>query len=187
MEFREVLATRRSVREYADQPVGREDLEELLRAAVQAPSAMNTQNWAFGVIHSARRVHDFGERARLALLQHLDRQGITGNFRDRAANPEYRPFYNASALVVIYATANDQFAQINCTLAAENLMLAARNLNLGTCWIGSASILFNEPVVKVELKVPDDYIVVAPIIVGHPATPFAEKEKTPPAVLYWVG
>jgi nitroreductase len=146
---------------------------------------MNTQNWAFGVLEGRERLAEMGERARIALLQELDRQGVTGGFRDRLASPDFPPLYGAPALVVIYATGQDQFGAINCSLAAQNLMLMATELGLGTCWIGIASPLLNSPEAKQEFGVPDDYSAVAPIIVGYPAGETSAKAKNPPQVLYW--
>jgi nitroreductase len=186
MELRDAIYTRRSVRAYSGIPVEREIIQALLDAAVQAPSAMNEQNWAFGVIQGADAVQAYGGRARLALLEMLDRQGITGEYRDRAANPDFNPFYNAQAVVVIYATTQDRFGPINCSLAAQNLMLAARELNLGTCWIGSATPFFNDPAVKAELNIPPDYTEIVTVIVGYPAGEMGEMEKNPPAVVYWI-
>jgi nitroreductase len=185
MNVLEALAARRSVRDYADTPVARETVEQLLAAAVQAPSAMNAQNWAFGVIQGRDRLRELGERARVACIAELDRQGITGPLRDHLASTDFTSFYNAGTLVVIYATTQDPFAQINCSLAAENLMLAATELGLGTCWIGIAGPLLNEPEVKRELGVPEDYAAIAPLIVGYPTADSPGTPKNPPKVLYW--
>lgn len=185
MTLSEAIAARRSVREYADKPVAREDLEKLLAAAVQAPSAMNSQAWAFGVLQGRKKVAELGERARLALLAHLDKTGQTGDFRDRMADPGLAMFYGAPALIIIYATAQDMFAPLNCSLAAENLMLAATELGLGTCWIGLAQALLADDESKKEFGVPEDYAMIAPIIVGHPAGETPVKEKNPPKVLFW--
>lgn len=189
MNVMEALAARRSVRAYADKPVPREVLEQLLGAAVQAPSAMNAQTWAFGVLQGKDKLRDLGERARVTFLAELDRLGVTGDFRDRLADERFQPFYGADALLVIYSTTSDQFGAINCSLAAENVMLAAAELGLGTCWIGIAMTLLNEAEVKKEMGVPEDNAVVAPIIVGYPDPKTAEatpaKEKNPPKVLYW--
>lgn len=185
MTLSEAIASRRSVREYADREVERADIERLLAAAVLAPSAMNSQAWAFGVIQGKERVQQMGERTAAALLRDLDSRGVNGPFRDRVAQPGYSPFYGAPALIVIYATQDDVFGPINCSLAAENLMLTATDLGLGTCWIGMGTALFNSPEAKAELGVPQEYKAIAVIIVGHPAGQPQAKEKNPPKVLFW--
>jgi nitroreductase len=186
MNVLEAIAARRSVRAYADKPVARETVEQLLAAAVQAPTAMNSQHFAFGVIRGRERLAEIGERARLALLAEFDRRGVTGGFRDRVADPSTSIFYGAGTLIVIYGPAGDDFAAINCSLAAENLMLAATEMGLGTCWIGMAMPLFNDPAFKAEIGVPEELTVVAPIIVGYPEGEMpAGPKKNPPKVLFW--
>jgi nitroreductase len=185
MNVLEAIASRRSVRAYADQPVPREALEKLLLAATQAPSAMNTQQWAFGIIEGKQALQELGERARVTFLQILESRGETGYLRDMLSNADYQPFYGAPALVIIYATGGDQFGQVNCSLAAQNLMLAATELGLGTCWIGIAMPLLGMPETKAEFGVPDDCEVIAPLIVGVPAGDVPEHQKNPPNVLFW--
>jgi nitroreductase len=185
MTLSEAISSRRSVRQYADAPVDRADIEKLLAAAVLAPSAMNSQAWAFGVIQGKERIQEIGERAAAAMLRELERKGVTGPMRDRLSQPGFSPFYGASAVVVIYATKDDAFSAINCSLAAQNLMLTAADMGLGTCWIGMAAELFGCPEVKADLGVPAEYRAIATIIVGHPAGESAPKEKNPPTVLFW--
>lgn len=185
MTLSEAIASRHSVRQYSDAPVERADIEKLLAAAVLAPSAMNSQAWAFGVIQGKDRIQQIGERAAAAMLQELDRKGVTGPMRDRLSKPGFSPFYGAPALIVIYATKDDQFGPINCSLAAQNVMLTATDLGLGTCWIGMAAELFGCPEVKADLGVPPEYRAIATLIVGHPAGEIPAKEKNPPTVLFW--
>mgnify|MGYP001796647120 CR=1 FL=1 len=66
----------------------------------------------------------------------------------------------------------------DCLLAEENLMLVACALGLGTCVIGSAVSTLNSPEVRYQLDIPDDFSVVAPIILGYPddeIVPFFRK------------
>lgn len=184
MDVLEAIATRHSVRNYTNEPVDRAVLEQLLQAAVEAPSAMNTQTWAFGIIQGSDQVRNFAERGRLTILRQLEERGETGDFHDRIADPTFNIFYNAPALVVIYSTDGGMNAEYNCCLAAENFMLAARSMELGTCWIGMAAPLFNDPAVKEELGVPAQYREVSTIIVGHPAEEIPAKPKNPPTILF---
>jgi nitroreductase len=186
MNVLEALAARRSVRDFAATPVARETVEQLLAVAVQAPSAMNAQNWAFGVVQGTDRLAELGARARVVFAAMLDAQGVTGPFRDAVASPDFAPFYNAGTLVVIYAIPGPPLGSINCALAAENLMLAAVELGLGTCWIGIAGPFLEDADVKRELGVPADYEAVAALIVGYPAGDNPAPSKNEPQVLYWL-
>lgn len=186
MELLDAIRCRRSVRQYTDAPVSREMLESLLAAAVQAPTAMNSQGWAFGVIQGRRLVREYAERGRLAMLERLKAQGVTGGFRDRLAQRDFDIFYGAAAVIAIYATADDHYAAINCSLAAQNLMLAARGMNLGSCWIGMAAPLMDNPAVKQELGVPEAYRAIATIIIGYPAQEMGEMAREDPRIVYWI-
>jgi len=74
----------------------------------------------------------------------------------------------------------------NCTLAAQNLMLAARALGLGTCWIGFAQQWLRTPAGQAVLDLPAGYAAVALIIVGHPfGQPPGVARK--PADIGWIG
>jgi nitroreductase len=91
-------------------------------------------------------------------------------------------FYHAPALVIVLATDGTTQSAEDCCLAAQNLMLAARARHLGTCWIGLARPWLNLPATKVELGLPAEYQVVAPIIVGHPEKWPEAPERKPPEI-----
>jgi nitroreductase len=81
--------------------------------------------------------------------------------------PGYALFHGAGTLIVIYAT--NAGGVPDCFLAAQNLMLGAWELGLGTCPIGLATPLFDRDEVKKELDVPANWRAALPIVVGHPA------------------
>lgn len=184
MDVQEAIFSRRSIREYAGRPVEPAAIERLLEAAVAAPSATNAQTWAFGILTDPSLLDELSAATREHLLAHLDEMPALQQYREMLSSPDYHVFYHAPALVVIYATPTGPAAEINCALAAENLMLAARGMGLGTCWIGFAGFLLNRPEWKQRLGVPEDCQAVAPIIVGHPAEQPESPEKRPPQVLY---
>ena len=101
------------------------------------------------------------------------------HFGEILNDPNFEIFYHAPVLILISTTADIPWAVEDCSLAAENLMLAARAARLGTCWIGFAQGWLNTPDGKVLLKLPAAYKPVAPIIVGHPkaaAPPVPRKQ-----------
>ena len=71
MELLEAIYQRRSVRHFTEAPVPPALINELIKAAIQAPSAMNQQPWAFAVIRGRARLHDYSERAKAHLLSIL--------------------------------------------------------------------------------------------------------------------
>jgi len=185
MELMDAIQARRSVRAYKPDAVEKDKIERILDAAVHAPTGMNAQPWAFGVIQDKQRLNDYDERTKAFLLSMMDEWAWIAPFAERFRSPDYHIFHNAPALVVIYAKNASPLAQIDCSLAAENLMLAACDLGLGTCWIGFSTFVLNTPEAKRELGVPEDYSVVAPIIVGYPEGETPPREKNPPEIVFW--
>ena len=70
-------------------------------------------------------------------------------------------------------------------MAAENLMLAACALGLGTCCIGSVIPALNSPDTKSDLGIPSDTNAIAPIVVGVPRGLVTEGPRQDPQILYW--
>ena len=170
MELMEALRTRRACREFNAEPIERSTLEELINAAILAPSAMNLQPWAFVVVNGAARLHAMSAEAKRAAFDHLP---TNSPLRGHLADPNFEIFHGAAALIVICATSGDQQAAEDCCLAAENLMLAAHGEGFGTCWIGLSRLWLNSSEVKAKLGISLDLHPVAPIILGRP------KGRTP--------
>ena len=185
MDLTQLLSERRSVRKYLPTPVAREQIEQLIQAAVLAPSAMNSQPWAFGVVQDAAALRDLSTRAKADLLAKLPQYPALAHYREMLENPRYDLFYGAPALVVIFAKPAGPHGEGDCCLAAENLLLAAREMGLGTCWIGFATMYLNQPEVKAELGVPAEYTAVSPLIVGYPDGTMPPRERNAPEMLFW--
>ena len=110
----------------------------------------------------------------------------SGHFRALLHDPNFHIFYHAPVLILISAIAQGPWIVEDCSLAAENLMLAAYAAGLGTCWIGFAQGFLNTSDGKRLLGLPAAWVPVAPIIVGHPKgvpPPVSRKEPE----IRWVG
>jgi nitroreductase len=153
MEFTEVVRLRHSVRTYEDKPVEDEKLERILESGRLAPSARNSQCWAFVVVKNKDTIERIGEacgmlnpwlkKAPMVLVACADpRESISRNGMD--------------------------YYLVDIAIALEHIVLAATDLGLGTCWIAG----FDEDRVKEILGVPKGIRVVALTPIGYPA----EKE-----------
>ena len=185
MDFWEVLTNRRSIRNFTDQPIEKELVEKLLWAATQAPSAMNSQPWAFAVIQDKALLKQYSDQAKTYLLSVLDDYPPLIRYQAALSNPDFNIFYGASTLLIILARSTGPHPNEDCCLAAQSTLLAAHALGLGTCWIGFATPLLNQPKVKEELDIPADYSVVAPLIVGYPQGNLPPSPRNQPEVLFW--
>ncbi len=133
MQFHDVLYGRRSVRAFTKEPVDQETLISLIGSATQAPSAMNAQPWSFTVVRNASLLNRISAQAKSHLLKNAAPGLQAGIFRDQLSDPNFHIFYHAPVLIVIAAVEAGPWGTVDCALAAQNLMLAAESLGLGSC------------------------------------------------------
>jgi nitroreductase len=184
MNLKQAIFARRAIRNFTSEAVGRAALCRLIDAAIQAPTAVNSQALAFSVIEHRSVMARISDGSK-TLLREAPPAGLSADHLQRFLLPEFNIFYNAPALIVISSTVQDHWSVVNCTLAAENLMLAACAAGFGTCWIGLAEAWLQTPEGKILLDLPADCLPVAPIIVGHPAAPAPPVPRREPEI-HWI-
>jgi nitroreductase len=101
-------------------------------------------------------------------------------------DPHFQIFYHAPVLIVISATAAVPWCVEDCSLAAQNLMLAAYGEGLGSCWIGFAQSYLGTPAGKALLRLPPASVPVAPIIIGVARGPVPAVPRNQ-ADIHWIG
>ncbi len=186
----EAIYARRATRAYHNEPVDRATIETLLNAAVHAPTAMHLEPWTFLIVQDRALLKRLSDRAK-AIAQtprgadHRELARAPSRAAAVLGDPNFNIFYDAGTLIVICAKPMGPFVSADCWLAAENLMLAATALGLGTCPIGFALPALADPEVKAELGIPRDVTAVAPIIVGVPAVTLPMQPRRPPEILSW--
>ena len=149
---------RRSIRSYRTDPVPEEKLEAVVRAGLMAPSAMNQQSWHFVVISGKG-----AERYRTYCIEKLGRD----------------PYYGAPAMILVFGKKDAIAPVCDGSLAIGNLLLAAKALGLGSCWIHCVNDLFKEEAAAAEWGVPAGYRPVGSVALGFPAgeAPAAKPRK----------
>lgn len=187
MDVFEAMGTCRAIRYLKPDPVPHELLEKVLWAATRAPSPGNTQGWDFVVVTEAEPKTRIADALRDVML------GRIGDMRpadrterlmfDGAANI-VDTFDQAPVLVfvcgpVIYPARRPsaQFTWSTCYPAAQNLVVAARALGLGSVF--TALHVPVEPVVREVLGIPDHIKVAATIPLGWPAVDFGPVRRRP--------
>ena len=184
-----VLYERRAVRSYTDEALDRPMVEALLDAAIQAPTAMHQEPWSFVVVQDRSRLRDWSDRAKAMSRAHerLADPPATAPGRGPLSDPAFNIFYDAGTLIVVCRKIAGAYAEADCWLAAQNLMLAATANGLGSCCIGLAVSVLNEPDVKQALGIPPAGAAVAPIIVGVSRGVPTPVGRQPAQVLSWWG
>lgn len=181
----DVIYRRRAVRSYKPQEIDADTIRVLLRAAVQAPTAVHSEPWAFAVIQDRSLLKRLSDQAKVQLLQSIPHDAKVSGYRALLENSEFNIFYDAGTLLVIYGPAAGPYVAADCWLAAENLMLAACALGLGTCPIGFAVPVLNAAAVKAELGIPSELAAVAPIILGVPSASSPPVSRKEPQIVCW--
>ncbi|MDF1515191.1 MAG: nitroreductase family protein [Anaerolineae bacterium] len=148
MDALEVIFTRRSIRRYTDNPVSPEDLETILDAGMNAPSANNRQPWHFIVV--------------------TDREKLTSITK---VHPYTQMLKQAPVAILVCGdtTVSPTYWEQDCSAATENILLAARALNLGTVWCG---VFPNEDRIrgiKSLFNIPDKIQPLNVIALGYPS------------------
>jgi nitroreductase len=190
MNVEDAIFGRRSAREYSNQAVDEATILRLIDAAVQAPSAVNEQPWDFSVVRDQGLLANVSRdaKAHMAATMPKDRVavGTASHFRALLGDPAFQIFHNAPVLILISGGTPGSWIVEDCALAAENLMLMAYSLGLGSCWIGFAQRYLSTPEGKRALGLPPACVPVAPIIVGYPSAPPTAVTRNEPKVR-WVG
>lgn len=194
-ELVRLMASRRSCRNYTDQPVDRAVLEDLVRIGTTAPSGTNSQLWSFTILpdrktmlalnqHLFNFFQDVNRKAekkwlRLGLkaigIRTLDQyyreyyESVAQGIEDWERRGIDRMFHGAPAAIIICAHPEASCGVEDALLAAQNILLAAHSMALGTCLIGFAVAAFaNGPALKRVVGIPAEEKVCAVIAVGHP-------------------
>ncbi len=151
MDTLEAIETRRSIRRYLERPVEFEKITTILDAARKAPSAGNLQTWRFIVISDRNLIKQLSE---YSIEQYwIQTAPIVIVI---AAVPEKQEMYYGLRGKRLYAVQD-------CAAAIQNLMLAATDLGLGTCWIGA----FEEDKVRALFDIPADVRPQALVTLGY--------------------
>ena len=123
-EVIETIMQRRSIRSYKDIPVGRDTLDIIMECGINAPNGQNRQSWEVRVVDSKALMEEMKE-AMAAGHPDMKAEAVKGCFRD------------APVMVFIARDPSYDFSAYDCGLLAENIMLSAWSLGVGSICLGS--------------------------------------------------
>ena len=125
----DAIFVRRSVRAYAPQQPDRDTIRALLDAAVQAPTAMHAERWAFAIVQDRSALKRYSDRAKgswahandqfreLHPAMHPRTESV---FAQQMADPEFNIFYNAGTLIVICVKPGAKLSTVSIIKAATS-------------------------------------------------------------------
>ena len=165
MELLEAIHTRRSIRKYLDKPVSPEMIETIIKAAMAAPSAGNQQPWHFIVIT---------DRARLDAI------------------PSFHPYskmvLQAPPAILLCGDPDGKkwptFWDQDLGAATQNVLLAARDLGLGTVWVGIYPEKDRMEGFRKLLGIPENIIPFSLVPVGWPDGKFEAVNRYRPELIH---
>lgn len=163
----DVIYKRRSIRKFTDQPVEKEKLEELMRAAMAGPSAMNAQPWEFVVVTEEETLAKFRKALMFAKMTAPAAICVLGSHRQKKN------------------VTGDKFWVQDCSAATENILLAATSMGLGTVWIGVHPVNLFEKQVKEILNLPAGVTPLNLIYVGYPAEEKEARTQYDSSRVHW--
>ncbi|MGX8695626.1 MAG: nitroreductase family protein [Prevotella sp.] len=158
------IMTRTSIRQYTGEPVSKENIETMLRAGMAAPTAVNRQPWHFVVINSKEKLAELaGNNPRGNMLKQAALAIVVCGNMDKALPGQGQGFWVQ-----------------DCSAATENILLAANALGLGAVWTGLYPDENRAVSVAKVLKLPQAFIPLCTIVIGHPAEQPQPKDKWKP-------
>ena len=162
MNILKAIEMRKSVRSYTEERIEEEKLKAMIRAGNLAP--------VFGRFHITvienqdllREINDIT----LDMMKHSG----NGFMENQAAIEGYQPLYGAGVMFVLSVPGgNDEhgFQMANAACAAENMILAATELGLGSCFVMGPMMAFANPELAGRLGLPEGYVPLVGVLVGY--------------------
>jgi FMN reductase [NAD(P)H] len=163
MNVSEAIMERKSIRAYLDKPIPTDVLERIITAGRWAPNAGEFQISVILNKELRQKINDETKKFMLA---------SEGFAKERASLTGYEPLYGAPVLILLSGPKELPFNAANTALAAENMLLEATGLGLGSCFLASPCWILNGSdytALAKEAGIPEGHVVQCAIILGYPA------------------
>lgn len=170
----ETILHRRAIRRFEERQVEESALEQILAAGLYAPSAGGRQGVLF-VVCQDREVNE--RLGKIKRRNSSPRMATAASYVSKeqpsiADDPNLKnAFYDAPTVITMFAPKKFLFSAEDCAAAAENMMLAADSLGVGSCYIGQGWTAFADPFgheVLQNWNIRTDYYAVMQLLLGYP-------------------
>lgn len=173
-EIMETILHRRAIRRFAEKQIEEDVLQQILQAGLYAPSAGGRQGVLFVVCQNKEVNERLGKikrgnsNPRMATATSY----VSKEQPSIADDPTLKnAFYDAPTVITLFAPKNFLFSVEDCAVAAENMMLVADSLGVGSCYIGQGWTAFADPYGQEVLRhwnIRTDYYAVMQLLLGYP-------------------
>lgn len=161
----ENIMNRRSIRKYQPEQVSQAQLDTIIQCGINAPSALNKQSWEVRIVQNPELLHKINS----IFVENAKGKSLQGSAA-RAQEEGFSVFHGAPTLIVVAKDKNNPYSAIDCGLFAQNILLSAESMNIGTCVVGNIAGIFNRPASKdlcEAIGLSDSYEVVFGIALGY--------------------
>ena len=180
------IQQRRSVRAYNSEPISRDDLETIIQCGNAAPSGGNNRAWRFVVVQDT----DFRKQLALLAIPRYRKwiasmpqplKELRAEVDKQTDDPAY---YNAPAIVFVIGSGLT--SDLDCSMVCENMMLAARSIDIGSCWVYIGQLVLDDPDIRKALELKEYEKVYGPILFGYPRGNFPEPPSIKQPQIKWI-
>ena len=173
-EIMETILHRRAIRRFAEKQIEEDVLQQILQAGLYAPSAGGRQSVMFAVCQDKEVNERLGKikRGNSSPRMATATSYVSKEQPSIADDPTLKnAFYDAPTVITLFAPKNFLFAAEDCAVAAENMMLVADSLGVGSCYIGQGWTAFADPYGQEILRrwnIRTDCYAVMQLLLGYP-------------------
>lgn len=180
------IKNRRSVRFFSDEKISSEILEQIISAGNSAPSGANLQPWRFIVVKKEELKLKMAEHAKPIYKNILNQMG-DGLKEIRKPIDELHKdsiYYSADTIIFVVGKKIMSYAK-DCPMVCQNIMLAARSFNIGSCWVEFGNMCLDDEI-KTVLGIQEDEEIFGPIVLGYPKDGFPDSVSKKDPDITWL-
>jgi nitroreductase len=178
----ETIKKRRSVRLYDPKPIPRDIINTIIEAGNEAPfvSEKRSQPWRFVVVENpefkqklVKITFPIWKNATDSMKENLPKLYEMGmNLYDVLDEPKDPVYYSAPVIIFVIGPARNN---VCCSLACENMIIAATSFGLGSCYVGFGAMVKGNADVVQALELTNNERIYGPVLFGYPKVDLIEQ------------